>query len=80
MVVEIFPVAGLPEIEPGDDLAALLVEAVAPLHPRDGDILVVTHKVVSKAEGALARQQAMRTIEMSLRLRQRQSSAGGGKW
>jgi coenzyme F420-0:L-glutamate ligase/coenzyme F420-1:gamma-L-glutamate ligase len=54
VVVEIFPVPGLPDIEPGDDLAALLAEALAPLHPRDGDILVVTHKVVSKAEGAIA--------------------------
>ncbi len=54
MVVEIFPVPGLPEIEPGHDLTALLAVALAPLHPRAGDILVVTHKVVSKAEGALA--------------------------
>jgi coenzyme F420-0:L-glutamate ligase / coenzyme F420-1:gamma-L-glutamate ligase len=54
VVVEIFPVPGLPDIEPGDDLAALLVEVLAPLQPRDGDILVVTHKVVSKAEGAIA--------------------------
>ena len=54
MVVEIFPVPGLPDIEPGDDLSALLVKALAPLDPRDGDILVVTHKVVSKAEGAIA--------------------------
>ena len=54
MVVEIFPVLGLPEIEPGDDLISLLVDAISPLHPRDRDILVVTHKVVSKAEGAIA--------------------------
>lgn len=54
MTVEIFPVPGLPDIEPGDDLPALIVKVVAPLHPRDGDILVVTHKVVSKAEGAIA--------------------------
>lgn len=54
MVVEIFPVPGLPDVEPGDDLTALLVEALAPLRPRDGDILVVTHKIVSKAEGAIA--------------------------
>lgn len=45
---------GLPEVEPGDDLTALLVGALSPLEPRDGDILVVTHKVVSKAEGAMA--------------------------
>ncbi len=41
-------IAGLPEIRPGDDLAAQL----AP-HVRPGDVLVVAHKVVSKAEGAL---------------------------
>ena len=44
---------GLPEIQAGDDLAALIVEAVRSsgvvLQP--GDILVVTQKVVSKAEG-----------------------------
>jgi coenzyme F420-0:L-glutamate ligase/coenzyme F420-1:gamma-L-glutamate ligase len=42
------PIAGLPEIAPGDDLAAL----VAP-HVRDGDVVVVAHKVVSKAEGRI---------------------------
>ena len=45
---------GLPEVEPGDDLTALLVSALSLLEPRNGDILVVTHKVVSKAEGAMA--------------------------
>ena len=54
MAIEIFPVVGLPEVEPGDDLTALLGSALSPLGPRDGDILVVTHKVVSKAEGAMA--------------------------
>ncbi len=54
MSIEIFPVTGIPEVEPGDDLASILVDAVSPLRPRDGDILVVTHKVVSKAEGAIA--------------------------
>jgi coenzyme F420-0:L-glutamate ligase / coenzyme F420-1:gamma-L-glutamate ligase len=41
-------VTGLPEVSPGDDLATL-VSARAELH--DGDIVVVTSKVVSKAEG-----------------------------
>jgi coenzyme F420-0:L-glutamate ligase / coenzyme F420-1:gamma-L-glutamate ligase len=41
---------GLPEIAGGDDLAALIVAAVdEPL--TDGDVLVVAHKIVSKAEG-----------------------------
>ncbi len=43
-------VAGLPEVRPGDDLAALIA-AVATLE--DGDVVVVTSKVVSKAEGRL---------------------------
>ena len=46
------PVTGLPEVTAGDDLAALIADAVLPtpeLH--DGDILVVTSKIVSKAEG-----------------------------
>jgi coenzyme F420-0:L-glutamate ligase/coenzyme F420-1:gamma-L-glutamate ligase len=45
-------VGGLPEVRPGDDLAALLTEH-AELH--DGDVLVVAHKVVSKAEGRVRR-------------------------
>ncbi len=57
MTLSIHPVPGLPEIHPGDDLAALLADALARagLGPEPGDILVVTHKVVSKAEGAIAR-------------------------
>jgi len=40
---------GIPEVRPGDDLAGLLVAAAGML--ADGDVLVVAHKVVSKAEG-----------------------------
>jgi len=39
----------LPEVRAGDDLAALLVTAAGSL--ADGDVLVIAHKVVSKAEG-----------------------------
>jgi coenzyme F420-0:L-glutamate ligase/coenzyme F420-1:gamma-L-glutamate ligase len=55
MTLTIHPVPGLPEIRPGDDLAALLADALARagLGPEPGDILVVTHKVVSKAEGVV---------------------------
>jgi coenzyme F420-0:L-glutamate ligase/coenzyme F420-1:gamma-L-glutamate ligase len=40
---------GLPEVRPGDDLAALLRDGGY----EPGDVLVIAHKVVSKAEGAL---------------------------
>ncbi|MCS5736178.1 coenzyme F420-0:L-glutamate ligase [Herbiconiux sp. CPCC 203386] len=51
--LRIVPVAGLPEIESGADLAALIGDALvaAALVPIEGDILVVTSKIVSKAEG-----------------------------
>jgi coenzyme F420-0:L-glutamate ligase / coenzyme F420-1:gamma-L-glutamate ligase len=44
---------GIPTIRPGDDLASILGDAIdaAGLEPRSGDVLVVTHKIVSKAEG-----------------------------
>lgn len=46
---------GLPEVLPGDDLAQLVAEALQSLPDpvTDGDVLVVAHKVVSKAEGRL---------------------------
>jgi coenzyme F420-0:L-glutamate ligase/coenzyme F420-1:gamma-L-glutamate ligase len=49
--VTLLALQGLPEIEPGDDLVSLLLAAQPALRP--GDILVVTQKVVSKAEGRL---------------------------
>ncbi|MFN6550779.1 coenzyme F420-0:L-glutamate ligase [Mycolicibacterium septicum] len=49
--VEILPVPGLPEFRPGDDLAAALAEAAPWL--RDGDVLVITSKIVSKCEGRI---------------------------
>ncbi len=47
-MIEIIPVEGLPEIGEGDDLAALIAEAA---DLREGDIVCVAHKAVSKAEG-----------------------------
>jgi coenzyme F420-0:L-glutamate ligase/coenzyme F420-1:gamma-L-glutamate ligase len=55
VTISIHPLAGLSEIHPGDDLAGLLAAALARagLGPEPGDVLVVTHKAVSKAEGAV---------------------------
>jgi coenzyme F420-0:L-glutamate ligase/coenzyme F420-1:gamma-L-glutamate ligase len=51
--LQIFPVPGLPEIGRGADLAAMVVEAAraAGTPVESGDVVVVTSKVVSKAEG-----------------------------
>ena len=49
--VEILPVTGLGEFRPGDDLAAAICSAAPWL--RDGDVVVVTSKVVSKCEGRI---------------------------
>ena len=49
MTIEIIPVEFAGEIGEADDLAALVLGAAPPL--RDGDIVVVTHKAVSKSEG-----------------------------
>jgi len=54
--LRIIPFEGLPEIEAGADLPGLLLDALVRRDEQlaDGDIVVVTHKVVSKAEGAVA--------------------------
>ena len=62
--IEIFGVPGLPEIVPGTDLAAAIFDAASaagrPL--ASGDILVVTSKIVSKAEGRVV---DLATVEVS---------------
>jgi coenzyme F420-0:L-glutamate ligase/coenzyme F420-1:gamma-L-glutamate ligase len=53
--VQVWAVDGLPEIQAGDDLATLLAAALDGATPlEDGDVLVVTSKVVAKAEGRVA--------------------------
>ena len=50
--LRVVPLSGLPEMRPGDDLAALLGDAVERAGGlEEGDVLVVAQKVVSKAEG-----------------------------
>jgi coenzyme F420-0:L-glutamate ligase/coenzyme F420-1:gamma-L-glutamate ligase len=55
VTLTILPIDGIPEVRPGDEIATLVAEAAAaqetPL--ADGDCLVVTQKIVSKAEGRL---------------------------
>lgn len=62
--VEVIALGGLPEVRPGDDLAGMLGDALeatpSALPFATGDVLVVTQKVVSKAEGAVV---DLRTVE-----------------
>jgi coenzyme F420-0:L-glutamate ligase/coenzyme F420-1:gamma-L-glutamate ligase len=62
--ITVFGVPGLPEIVPGADLAPMILDAAAqaanPL--ADGDVVVVTSKVVSKAEGRVVE---LATVEVS---------------
>ncbi len=59
--LELLPVEGIPEIRPGDDLPELICRAAGE-NLREGDVLIVTHKIVSKAEGRLV---DLRAIEPS---------------
>ncbi len=60
------PLEGIPEIRPGDDLPALLLRAAAGLL-ESGDLLVVTHKVVSKAEGRLVDLETVQPSDLARR-------------
>ncbi|MBA2283392.1 MAG: coenzyme F420-0:L-glutamate ligase [Acidimicrobiia bacterium] len=54
--LEVFPILGVPEVRPGDDLAGMIVAAADGgdgTALAAGDVVVVTQKVVSKAEGKL---------------------------
>lgn len=53
MSLTVFPIAGVGRVEHGDDVAAILADPLRDLDARSGDVLVVTHKIVSKAEGAV---------------------------
>jgi coenzyme F420-0:L-glutamate ligase/coenzyme F420-1:gamma-L-glutamate ligase len=50
--LRVFPLAGMPEVEPGADLGELVAQAA---ELEDGDVIVLAQKVVSKAEGRLVR-------------------------
>jgi coenzyme F420-0:L-glutamate ligase/coenzyme F420-1:gamma-L-glutamate ligase len=70
--------AGVPEIHAGDDLAAILVEAVGPLEA--GDVVVVSSKVVSKAEGrqVIAEDREQAITDETVRVVAVRDQPGGG--
>ncbi|OYU02997.1 MAG: coenzyme F420-0:L-glutamate ligase [Sphingomonadaceae bacterium PASS1] len=69
-MISIHPLTGMGEVRPGDDLAGMLREALEQngLEPRAGDILVVTQKIVSKAEGRFVTMDGVVPSEKALRL------------
>jgi coenzyme F420-0:L-glutamate ligase/coenzyme F420-1:gamma-L-glutamate ligase len=60
--VRVIPVEGIPEVEEGDDLAALIAGAA---ELEDGDVVVVAHKAVSKAEGRVVRLDELEPSELA---------------
>ena len=55
--IRVIPLPGVPEVRAGDDVAKLLIESLAgaDLTLSEGDVLVVKHKIISKAEGRTVR-------------------------
>jgi coenzyme F420-0:L-glutamate ligase / coenzyme F420-1:gamma-L-glutamate ligase len=70
--IRVIPLHGAPEAQPGDDIAAMALAALARsnLRLQDGDILVVTQKLVSKAEGLLVDLTTIEPSDIALRYAQ----------
>jgi coenzyme F420-0:L-glutamate ligase / coenzyme F420-1:gamma-L-glutamate ligase len=66
-VITVLPVQGMPEVQPGDEIADLIATHV---DLQEGDVVVVTQKIVSKAEGRLEK---VANDEERLRLIERES-------
>jgi coenzyme F420-0:L-glutamate ligase / coenzyme F420-1:gamma-L-glutamate ligase len=68
-----FALPGIPLIEPGDDLAAILAKALreSKVGLCDGDVLVVAQKIVSKAEGRYVKLDDLRPSERAVEIAQR---------
>ncbi len=69
MKVELIGIEGLPEIVEGDDLAAIIVDGVSKMGEslRGGDVLVITQKIISKAEGRLVQLSEVVASPLALR-------------
>ena len=49
--LELVALSGIPMVREGDDIAALIIAALGSKELRQGDVVVVAQKIVSKAEG-----------------------------
>ena len=68
--IRIIGIQGIPEVESGDDLASMIVDASKRqgLDIMDNDIIVVTHKIVSKAEGRIVDLKKVSPSEFALKI------------
>ncbi|MFN3705063.1 MAG: coenzyme F420-0:L-glutamate ligase [Thermoflexales bacterium] len=66
-MIALIPLRSIPLVQAGDDLASLLAAALRPHQPQAGDVLVITSKIVSKAEGRFA---DLRTVRPSAQARE----------
>ena len=73
-MISLIPLDGIPEVVPGDDLAELIAAALVAggMGLADGDVLVVTQKVVSKAEG--------RVVELASVTPREEAVAWAARW
>jgi coenzyme F420-0:L-glutamate ligase/coenzyme F420-1:gamma-L-glutamate ligase len=71
--LELVALEGIPEVHPGDDVASLIAAALgrAGIDLRDDDVLVVTQKIVSKAEGRVVELASVRPSEEALAFAER---------
>jgi len=83
-MIKIIPLKGMPIVEEGDDIGRLIVEAAerqgTPIE--DGDIIVVTHIIVSRAEGRVIDLEAVKPSEAAVRIAQptRVRIQGSSRW
>jgi coenzyme F420-0:L-glutamate ligase/coenzyme F420-1:gamma-L-glutamate ligase len=71
MSVEIWGIGGIGEVMPGTDVAALIADAAKERPLADGDVVVVTHKIVSKAEGQLVDLRTVTPSALAVRIAER---------
>lgn len=66
--LQLFAPPGFPRVKPGDDLTALIIEALRPLEPQPGDVLTVSSKLFSRSEGRFYRLSEVKPGERALEL------------
>ena len=68
--IQVVGIAGIPEVTAGDDLARLVLDAAhrQDIQLEDGDVLVVTQKIVSKAEGRVIRVEDVQPSQIAIQL------------